>query len=347
MNVGAVDTCRQTQLMQLIRAFDAMYRGAYGAFVTQPDLNLLSALAVLLEEGSVARTARRMRLSPSAMSRTLARLRAATGDPLLVRAGRGLVPTPRALELSSRVGPLVEEVTAVLRPAQGLVLSTIERTFTIATGDGFVETFGPALLERISQEAPRARLHFVAKAARGSKALREGSVELETGVLEESAAPELKVQALFRDRLVGVVRPSHPLSRGRVTASRYAKANHVDITRHIARSTGWDPIDAGLAKVGVERRVVVAVVGGFATALSLARARDLVATVPELHTRGLSAGMQSFALPFPTPDLAISMLWHARLDADPAHRWLRGSVRAVCSSVALGARTTRTTSSKR
>ena len=76
--------------------------------MSRPDLNLLVALEVLLDAGSVVAAARRLRLSPSAMSRTLARLREATGDPLLARAGRGLVPTPRALELRDRVGALVQ-----------------------------------------------------------------------------------------------------------------------------------------------------------------------------------------------------------------------------------------------
>src|SRR5512147_527501 len=106
-----------------------------------PDLNLLITLNALLVEGSVARAAHRLRLSPSAMSRALARLRATTGDPLLVRAGRGLVPTPRALELRERVGPLVQGAEAVLRPAEKPDLGRLARTFTLRTSDGFVENF--------------------------------------------------------------------------------------------------------------------------------------------------------------------------------------------------------------
>src|SRR3712207_8058792 len=117
----------------------------YSRCVARPDFNLLVTLDVLLAEGNVARAARRLRLSPSAMSRALARLREATGDPLLVRAGRGLVPTPRAVELRERVGALVEAAEAALRPAQLLDLSRLERTFTLRTSDGFVETFGSDL----------------------------------------------------------------------------------------------------------------------------------------------------------------------------------------------------------
>lgn len=82
--------------------------------MARPDLNLLVTLDVLLAEGNVARAARRLRLSPSAMSRALARLRETTGDPLLVRAGRGLVPTPRAQEMRERVRQLVLESESVL-----------------------------------------------------------------------------------------------------------------------------------------------------------------------------------------------------------------------------------------
>src|SRR5437588_9682381 len=99
--------------------------------MSRPDLNLLVTLDVLLAEGSVARAAERLRLSPSAMSRALARLRVATGDPLLVRAGRGLVPTPRAQELRDRVARLVEDAGAVLRPAETLDLGKLVRTFTL------------------------------------------------------------------------------------------------------------------------------------------------------------------------------------------------------------------------
>src|ERR1700760_4938357 len=122
-----------------------------------PDLNLLVALDVLLAEGSVAGAEDRLHLSSSAMSRTLARLRETTGDPLLVRAGRGLVPTPRALELRGRVGQLVQEGESVLRPAETLDLKKLVRTFTLRTSEGFVETFGPGLIARVGKEAPGVR----------------------------------------------------------------------------------------------------------------------------------------------------------------------------------------------
>jgi len=294
-----------------------------------PDLNLLLTLDVLLAEGSVARAARRLHLSPSAMSRALARLRETTGDPLLVRAGRGLVPTPRAIELQQRVSQLVQEGQAVLRPVEKLDPALLVRTFTLRTSDGFVENFGPALIARIEAEAPGVRLFFMQKSDKDSRPLRDGSVDLETGVVDTATAPELRVQALIRDRFVGVVRLGHPLSQAAISPASYAAGRHIHVSRQ-----GLDrgPIDEALKLLGLERKVVT-IVGGFSSALALARASDLIASVPERHTGNLRAGMQSFPLPVPTPEITVSLLWHPRLDADPAHRWLRGHVKAVCASL--------------
>lgn len=293
-----------------------------------PDLNLLVTLDVLLAEGSVARAARRLRLSPSAMSRALARLRETTGDPLLVRAGRGLVPTPRAIELRERVGPIVQDATDVLRPARKLRLGQLARTFTLRTSEGFVETFGAALLARAGEQAPGVRLRFVPKPDKDSTPLREGSVDLETGVVGQAMGPELRTQALFRDRLVAVVRRGHALSRGELTAARYAAGRHVGVSR---RGLDKGPVDDALESLGLAREIVTTV-GGFATALALARATELIASVPERHTAGLRDGMHTLPLPFATPEVVVALLWHPRMEADPAHRWLRGLVREVCSA---------------
>lgn len=292
----------------------------------RPDLNLLAALNILLEEGSVARAAKRLALSPSAMSRTLARLREATGDPLLVRAGRALVPTPRARELRARVGGLVEDAESLLRPAEAVDVATVARTFTFRTSEGFVETFGPRLVERIGREAPRLRLRFVPKLDKDRAPLRDGVVDLETGVVDRTTGPEVLSLALFRDHRVGVVRAGHPLAKGRVTPARYAAGKHIGVSREGADE---EPVDHALAELGLEREVAVVLPGGFATATALARATDLIATVPMHHTGRLRAGMFSFALPFATGPFTVSLLWHPRHHADVVHRWLRACVRDV------------------
>ncbi|KAF5883140.1 LysR family transcriptional regulator [Rhizobium sp. PEPV16] len=295
--------------------------------MSTPDLNLLVTLDVLLAEGSVARAAERLRLSPSAMSRALARLRETTGDPLLVRAGRGLVPTPRALELRERVGRIVEDAQAVLRPAEALDLQRLVRTFTLRTSEGFAESFGPDLIARLGRQAPGVRLRFMQKPDKDSAPLRDGTVDLETGVVGGTTGPEVRAQALFRDRFVGVVRLGHPLCEREMTPSLYAAGQHIYVSR---RGLDKGPIDEALNALGLERQIAT-IVSGFSTALQLARNSDLIASVPERHTEALRAGMHSFPLPVPTPEITVSLLWHPRMDADPAHRWLRGCVRDACT----------------
>lgn len=301
--------------------------------MSRPDLNLLVTLDVLLAEGSVARAARRLGLSPSAMSRALTRLREATGDPLLVRAGRGLVATPRAVELRQKVSAIVQEAEAALRPAEQLDFARLVRTFTLRTSDGFVENFGAPLVARVAADARGVRLRFVQKPDRESGPLRDGAVDLETGVVGDMTGPEVRAQALFRDRFVGAVRPGHPLVQSEITPSRYAEAQHILVSRSGGRG---GPVDEALRLYGLERDIALTV-GGFSSALALARASDLVATVPERHTRSMREGMHSFALPIPVPEITVSLLWHPRLDGDLAHRWLRTCVREICGTQAPAA----------
>src|SRR5205085_4914758 len=132
------------------------------------------------------------------------------------------------------------------------------------------------------------------EADKESAPLRDGTVDLEMGVVEETTGPELRAQALFRDRFVGVVRAGHPLSRGKITAARYASGRHISVTRR-----GFDKslVDEALDALGLQRDIAVTIAGGFSTALAVARQSDLVATVPERHTGNLRAGMHTFPLP--------------------------------------------------
>ncbi|WP_421839471.1 LysR family transcriptional regulator [Novosphingobium sp.] len=291
-----------------------------------PDFNLLVALDVLLAEGSVVGAARRLNLSPSAMSRTLTRLREVTGDQLLVRAGRGLVPTPRALEMAAKVREVVEEATAILRPTDRLELATLRRIFTLRTSDGFAETFGPQLIAQVQQEAPDVQLRFVRKLDKSSEGLRDGSIDLETGVVSGTLGPEVRSQALFTDRYVGVVRADHPLAGKIVQPADYVDWCHVVAWRQGLNLGGIDDL---LAAAGLHR-TIVATVDGFSAALALARDTDLIATVPERHTAGLRFALATFEMPVPLEPFTVALLWHPRLDTDPAHRWLRELVRRIC-----------------
>jgi len=221
---------------------------------------------------------------------------------------------------------LVQDVEAALRPAETPDLATVERHFTLRTSEGFVENFGPPLLARLAEAAPGVRLGFVPKVERESSALRDGTADLETGVLGRGMGPEIRVQALFRDRFLGVVREGHPLCSAEITPARFAAGRHIGLSRH---GVPHGPVDEALDALGLQRNVVTTV-GGFSTAVALARASDLIATVPERHTGNLREGLYSFLLPFPTPEFAVSLFWHPRLHGDPVHRWLREVILDVC-----------------
>ncbi|MCR4457654.1 LysR family transcriptional regulator [Pseudescherichia sp. L3] len=293
-----------------------------------PDLNLLIALDALLAEASVAGAARRLGLSASAMSRTLSRLRATTGDPLLVRAGRHMVLTPHAEAIRERTQHTLFDTLTLLRPSPAeLALSTLERTFVLRTNEGFIEAFGPTLIVAAATCAPHVRLRFVARAEKSAKALREGLVDLEVGVLGEMG-PEIRIQTLFRDRFVGVVRPGHPLAMlPEVGISDYLAHGHVVASR---RGHTAGPVDMALAERGLER-TIAAVVPGFPAALAVVQASDLVGLIPAsflIHQPAAAYSM--FELPVKVPGITLSQMWHPRAEADPAHRWLRQFVLEVC-----------------
>jgi len=292
------------------------------------DLNLLTALNALLAEGSVAKAAQRLEVSISAMSRTLTRLRELTGDPLLVRGGRGLVPTPRALELREPVARILRDAQAVFNGGPSLDLAHLQRTFAIRANEGFVQAFGAAWLARLRQDAPGVCLRFVPKADKAVAPLRDGSVDMDIGVLGDSG-PEVRVQMLFSDHFIGVVRKQHPLASIAMTPEHYAACSHVSVSR---RGHVHGPIDAALAQMGLQRDIAI-VVPSFPAALALVAESDLVASVPARQTVAARAGLHSFELPVATPELTVMQMWHPRLDADAAHTWLRSCLREICADL--------------
>jgi DNA-binding transcriptional LysR family regulator len=296
------------------------------------DFNLLTALEALLAEGTVTGAARRLALSESAMSRTLARLRAVTGDAILVRAGREMVPTPRAEALRREVGALTRAVRSVLQPdGAAFDLAGLDRLFTIRANESFVETLGAALVSAAAAVAPSVRLNFTPKPDKSVTPLREGLIDLDIGVLGGDAGPEVRVQALFRDRFVGVARAGHPLFDAPITAQRFAGLGHV-----VSSSRGHreGPVDAGLAALGMTRRVA-AVVQSFPAALAIVCRSDLLSVAPEAYLRAVAEfrnDLRIFPLPVETAPITVSQMWHPRMEADPAHRWLRAVILETCGT---------------
>ncbi|MFF0300528.1 LysR family transcriptional regulator [Streptomyces sp. NPDC004562] len=294
------------------------------------DLNLIEALDALLAENSVTRAAERLHTSPPAMSRALARLRRAFGDPLLVRAGRDLVPTPRALELRGEVHAVTSRARALFAPSATADPRTAVRTFDLQVGDMLSTTFIPRLLDDLRAEAPGISLRLRPESLEDTPALREGMVDLEVGIVRQGH-PEIRCETLLSETLTGVVRPDHPLARARtVTARRFAAADHVVVSR---RGRAHGPIDERLAEAGLNRRVV-AVVPSVATALFLTRETDVVGVAPAGLGRSMlrTLGLHTFPIPLELPPLTVGMAWHPRNDHDRTHQLLRDRTRHIMTT---------------
>ncbi|MEV7729621.1 LysR family transcriptional regulator [Streptomyces sp. NPDC087917] len=295
------------------------------------DANLAVALDALLSEQSVTRAAARLHTSPAAMSRTLARLRRILQDPLLVRAGQALVPTPRAQALRDEAAAVVRGLETLLSAGGSVDPATLRATFTLQAADLVGAALAPGLLRLARQEAPGVSLRFRAEELEAGPALREGRIDLEIGSIDH-VDPETEVEELVTLRMAAAVRPDHPLTEGTLTPDRLAAAEHVVVSRR-GRFTG--PLDTALAERELHRRVAV-VLPGHMAAMALAARSDVVCLVPTaprgaapspLTDVATHLGLRLLDIPLPLPPLTIGMAWHPRHAADAGHHWLREAVR--------------------
>jgi DNA-binding transcriptional LysR family regulator len=294
-----------------------------------PDLNLLIALDALLQEHSVSRAAARVGLSTPAMSHALARLRDQLGDPLLVRAGQRMVPTPRAADLQARVHALAADALGVLAPAPAGDLRALDRTFRIGTTDQLTTVLGTAL-DRRMRDAPGVSLIVTPVGREDPKQLRDGTIDLAIGVYDyapySDLPSDLRIQQLFRDHYVCAVRADHPTVGSSLTLAQYAELEHVQVA---PRGPPGGYVDELLATHGLSRRIVRAL-PYFLAALVLVAETDYVLTLSVTLVRRLD-GMLGIKIVQPPRSLGlepyqVSQLWHPRNDRDPAHRWLRDHV---------------------
>ncbi|MFG1642852.1 LysR family transcriptional regulator [Amycolatopsis sp. NPDC049252] len=294
------------------------------------DLNLIEVLDALLAENSVTKAAARLHTSAPAMSRALARLRRAFDDPLLVRAGRDLVPTARALELRGEVHAVATRARALFAPSEAADPRTAVRMFDLQVTDMLSAMFIPSLIDDLRVQAPGISLRLRPENLEDTPALREGFVDLEIGTIRPGD-PEIRSETLVTETLVGVVRPANPLARMKtVTPRRFALAEHVAVSR---RGRAHGPIDEQLAGLGLHRQVV-AVVPSFASALFLARETDVVCVAPARLGRSMleALGLHTFPIPLALPALTVGMAWHPRNHQDRAHQFLRERIRRIMAA---------------
>ncbi|MFI9380664.1 LysR family transcriptional regulator [Kutzneria sp. NPDC052558] len=291
----------------------------------QLDLNLLRVFDALLQDGSVTAAAERLHLSIPATSRALGRLRRAMDDPILVRAGRGMTPTPFALRTAPRVRSLLDEAAALISADRELSVADLRRTFAIRINDGVAITLIKAVVEAVAAVAPGVVLRFVAEGAESSEALRSGAIDLDIGVTDD-LGPDLRSAPLYRERLIGVVRTDVPLPQ-RPTLAQLCRYPHVSASR---RGRARGPLDDMLESAGL-RRHVAAVVPTSVIAMHLVASSDYIGLVPArlVELYGETLGVRAVPIPGGLPEVEVAMCWHARLDADPAQRWLRSTIQAA------------------
>jgi len=257
-------------------------------------------------------------VSPPAMSHALSRLRRTVGDPLFVRAGNRLVPTPRALAMRERVSRAAGEIGALLRPDLPLDLATLERTFIIRASDALIVTVGHALDVLVRKEAPGVALHLV-----GVLLAEARDVDLDVGV-QFGLAPDLRIQTLYHEEMVPVVRRDHPLANRRVAPARLAAMEHIAVASQRAkleeltkprRSKRWRPPSR--------------IVPSFLAAAALVRASDAYTVIPSRLAATIvdAFGLCRLSVAGKPTKVAIAQAWSPRFDNDPGHTWLRGCVR--------------------
>ncbi|MEZ4392944.1 MAG: LysR family transcriptional regulator [Polyangiales bacterium] len=284
------------------------------------DFGLLVQLDALLQEGSVTGAARRVGLSTPAMSHALARIRERLGDPMLVRAGRGMVLTPRALALKPQVREVVEQARRALEPERPFVARELARTFVVHATDYVLTILGYAVDAILRAEAPGVCLRFVPNTPDDPALLRDHGSDLAIGIYGE-LPQEMRRRQLLTDRFVCVVRRGHPAAKKRFTLEQFVKIPHIQVA---PRGKPGGYLDDVLAERGLSRTVARAV-PYFVTALQLAAETDYVLTVSERIARRFAGplSLEVLEVPLALKPYALSLVWHPRLDGDHAHRFLR------------------------
>jgi DNA-binding transcriptional LysR family regulator len=293
------------------------------------DLNLVPIFLALMETRSVSVAARRLALSQSATSHALTRLRELFRDPLLIRAGRTLVPTHRALKAEAQLSAGAALLEQGLLGTEDFDPKTASRQFRLASADYAEIVLLPSLVKRLRDNAPLVDLWFESMDVGTFERLTRGYVDVIV-----STAPGLSGERkgltyapLIEDEFVSIVRNGHPLLRGKMSVARFAQANHVFI------APGGKPggvVDAALAARGMTRRIALAV-PHFVVAPYIVAQTDLVLTVGRRLAQALArtAEIRIFETPLTLPSFELGMYWHPRSESDPAHQYLRGALTAV------------------
>ncbi|WP_347554396.1 LysR family transcriptional regulator [Robbsia sp. KACC 23696] len=285
------------------------------------DLNLLVVFETMAEHGSVTRTAEAIGLSQPATSAALARLRKLLGDPLFVKVGSEMRPTPRAKALIEPVRRILTAVKEEILPRGDFDPATTARSFTVLTPDIGEINLIPKLYARLVKDAPGVCLKSMSMPRNATtEALESGMADLALGYYPDLQKANFFQQRLFRNKYVIVLRDEHPTIGSSLTMAEFLAADHV-IVRPDGRAHLFEQF---LLAEGIQRKVKLEV-SHFMALLPSISSTDLIATVP----RDLADVMRQYgkirSLPTPmdSPIIDLHQFWHRRFHHDPAHIWLR------------------------
>jgi DNA-binding transcriptional LysR family regulator len=291
------------------------------------DLNLLLVFHEVFRERQISNAAKRLKLTKSAVSNALARLRRSTGDELFVRTAEGMQPTPYAQQLAEPVAAALAQLEQALKPEQPFDPGHSRRRFTIAMTDVGELYFMPQLAAACARLAPGVDIASKRAGQLDLRAeLEAGRVDLAIGAFEDAPAV-LYQRRLFRQSHVCMFRRGHPLEQvggGELTLERLAKARHLLVT---AMESPYDKINEALEKAGIAPGSATSV-PHFAAVPYILSSTELVATVPQKLAERASApfDLQYVASPLALAPLQTNVFWHRRYNQDEGNRWLRALV---------------------
>jgi DNA-binding transcriptional LysR family regulator len=285
------------------------------------DLNLYRVFEAIYQEGSLTRAGEVLHMTQPAVSNALTRLRAAYDDPLFVRRGRGVSPTPRSESIAADVAQGLRLLGGGLTPRAAFEPSRAERRFRIGGGDLSSALVLPALLEALAGTAIRLEVQ-VYERRRIVHALAGGEIDLALDALP-LPDPQLLTTKLSEDDFVCALRAGHPALSGKLTLARYLALGHVHAS---ARPRGLGQVDMALKRVGEQRRIVVRTSHHLGLPF-LVRQTDLAASIPKRLADAHQ--LSTRPLPFEMPPLEVHAIWHRRTETDKANRWLRELLASV------------------
>lgn len=289
------------------------------------DLNLLIVFETLMHERSVTRAAEKLFLGQPAISAALARLRSLFDDPLFVRTGRSMEPTSRAQEIFTLLSPALDAISTAVSRAADFDPKTSQAVFRIGLSDDVEFALLPPLLRRLRAEAPGIQL-VVRRANYLLMPQLLASGEISVGVSYTEELPANAKRKVLRRTQPRLLRAD--AIPGAIDLEDYCRRPHA-LVSFAGDLSGF--IDGELAKLGRQRRVVLAV-PQFNGLAALLAGTDIVATVPDYTAATLTAsgGLRSEPLPLPTPNFELHMVWRGAQDNDPAERWLRSRLQMFC-----------------